>query len=92
MREHRHVVTCAVATANGFAMPYRTRHSSQPDEDDVAAQELVMRKPTFDGVLRTSGKRYEGGQILRRVAPAGNRTTVHQFPSMRLPTMAIVCW
>jgi hypothetical protein len=25
MREHRNSITCAVATANGFAMPYRAR-------------------------------------------------------------------
>jgi hypothetical protein len=25
MREHRNVITCTVATANGFAMPYRAR-------------------------------------------------------------------
>jgi hypothetical protein len=53
MREHRHVITCAVATANGFAMPYRTRQAAQPDANDVAAQWLVMREPPFDGVLRT---------------------------------------
>ena len=25
MREHRNSITCTVATANGFAMPYRAR-------------------------------------------------------------------
>ena len=25
MREHRNIITCTVATANGFAMPYRAR-------------------------------------------------------------------
>jgi hypothetical protein len=25
MREYRNIITCTVATANGFAMPYRAR-------------------------------------------------------------------
>ena len=38
MREHRDVITCAVATANGFAMPYRTRQAVEPEESDRAEQ------------------------------------------------------
>jgi hypothetical protein len=55
MREHRDVITCAVATANGFAMPYRTRQTVQPEENDRAEHGLVkpVRKPPLDGVLRT---------------------------------------
>lgn len=55
MREHRDVITCAVATANGFAMPYRMRQPVEPEENDRADHGLMkpMRKPSLDGVLRT---------------------------------------
>jgi hypothetical protein len=55
MREHRDVITCAVATANGFAMPYRTRQPVEPDESEGPEHRLMkpMRKPSLDGVLRT---------------------------------------
>lgn len=32
MRDDNGYITCAVATANGFAMPYRARPVSQPDD------------------------------------------------------------
>jgi hypothetical protein len=55
MRAHRDVITCAVATANGFAMPYRTRQTVQPEENDTAERTLItpLRKPALDGVRRT---------------------------------------
>jgi hypothetical protein len=55
MRAHRDVITCAVATANGFAMPYRTRQIVQPEEKDMTEHRLLtpLRKPALDGVLRT---------------------------------------
>jgi hypothetical protein len=31
MRDDNGYITCAVATANGFAMPYRASPASQPD-------------------------------------------------------------
>jgi hypothetical protein len=44
-----------VATANGFAMPYRTRQPVEPEENDRAEHGLMkpMRKPSLDGVVRT---------------------------------------
>ena len=53
MREHRDVVTCAVATANGFAMPYRTRRIVVPEENAELDVMEPMRKPALDGVRRT---------------------------------------
>jgi hypothetical protein len=51
MRERQGYNTCAVATANGFAMPYRARlvvHQDKPESDvrdlDTALREsLVVR-------------------------------------------------
>jgi hypothetical protein len=52
MRERQGYITCAVATANGFAMPYRARlvvHQDKPESDvrdlDAAAlrESLVVR-------------------------------------------------
>ena len=53
MRAHRDVITCAVATANGFAMPYRK--TVQPEEKHMTEHRLLtpLRKPALDGVLRT---------------------------------------
>jgi hypothetical protein len=56
MREHRDVITCAVATANGFAMPYRTRQPVGPADSETAAQGSetpVTRGRSLSGVLRT---------------------------------------
>ena len=39
MREHRDYITCAVATANGFAMPYRARPAPQADEDESTGKD-----------------------------------------------------
>jgi hypothetical protein len=52
MRERQGYMTCAVATANGFAMPYRAKvavHQNKPESDvrdlDAAAlrESLVVR-------------------------------------------------
>jgi len=51
MREHRGYITCAVATANGFAMPYRAKlvvHQDGPesvvrDVDTVLRESLAIR-------------------------------------------------
>jgi hypothetical protein len=56
MREHRDVITCAVATANGFAMPYRTRQAAGPVDSETVEQSEeapVTRGPSRGGVLRT---------------------------------------
>lgn len=39
MREQRNYIICAVATANGFAMPYRARPASQADKDERAGKD-----------------------------------------------------
>jgi len=55
MREHRDVITCAVATANGFAMPYRTRQAAGPVDSETVEQseETPVTRGPSRGVLRT---------------------------------------
>jgi hypothetical protein len=58
MREHREY-TCAVATGNGFAMPYRVKPATvQPVEAEATVEdnEPMMRRPLFAGVLATLAK------------------------------------
>ena len=35
MREQENSIACAVATANGFAMPYRSAPDSEPEDSPV---------------------------------------------------------
>jgi hypothetical protein len=69
MREHRDVITCAVATANGFAMPYRTRQAVGPADSEMATQGLetpVTRGPSRGGVLRTLARGPRDAKSWRR--------------------------
>jgi len=57
MREQRNYIVCSVATANGFAMPYRAKPVTVID--DIAADDDVlpaMRRPLMAGVLATLAK------------------------------------
>ena len=69
MRQQRGYITCAVATGNGFAMPYRVkqapnRHVYRADElDDRAtaisggdSRQSMTRRPLLAGVLATLAK------------------------------------
>jgi hypothetical protein len=40
MREHRGYITCAVATGNGFAMPYRAKLVVHQDKRESAVRDL----------------------------------------------------
>jgi hypothetical protein len=40
MREHQGYITCAVATANGFAMPYRAKLVVHQDKPEPAVRDL----------------------------------------------------
>jgi hypothetical protein len=40
MRDHRGYINCAVATANGFAMPYRARLVVPQDKPESAVTDL----------------------------------------------------
>jgi len=57
MREQRNYIVCSVATANGFAMPYRAKPVTAIDES--AAEDDVMpdmRRRLMAGVLATLAK------------------------------------
>ncbi len=54
MREHRNSITCAVATANGFAMPYRAR-AVQPLEK-ISAPKKAKKAPGRGQVRASTGE------------------------------------
>ncbi len=59
MPEHRGYITRAVATGNGFAMPYRVKPAPvRPAEVEAAVEdeEPMMRRPLLAGVLATLAK------------------------------------
>ena len=58
MREQRNYIVCSVATANGFAMPYRARPVTAIDENVAAEDDVLpaMRRPLMAGVLATLAK------------------------------------
>ena len=58
MREQRNYIVCSVATANGFAMPYRARPVKAIDESVAAEDDVMpaMQRPPMDGVLATLAK------------------------------------
>ncbi|MGC1710294.1 MAG: hypothetical protein WA717_01655 [Methyloceanibacter sp.] len=58
MREQRNYIVCSVATANGFAMPYRARPVTAIDESVAAEDDVMpaMRRPLMAGVLATLAK------------------------------------
>ncbi|HEX2447742.1 MAG TPA: hypothetical protein VHK26_06100 [Methyloceanibacter sp.] len=63
MREQRGYITCAVATANGFAMPYRARPVSEPEEVKLDGEERTPA-PMRSGAAKKL--RAEIEKILRR--------------------------
>jgi hypothetical protein len=44
MREQQAYVSCAVATANGFAMPYRATSGSHPQESAIYRQKPARKR------------------------------------------------
>ena len=44
MREQQGYITCAVATANGFAMPYRATPSSHSEESAIYRKKPASRR------------------------------------------------
>ena len=56
MREQRNYIVCSVATANGFAMPYRARPVTAIDESVAAEDCRPCGGRLWAGVLATLAK------------------------------------
>jgi hypothetical protein len=56
MREQRTYITCAVASANGYAMPYRARPVSQPEEK-ISSKDCVTPIVTQSHAAKLAAQR-----------------------------------
>jgi hypothetical protein len=56
MREQRTYISCAVATGNGFAMPYRARPVSQ-SEEKVSSKDCVTPIVTQSHAAKLAAER-----------------------------------
>jgi hypothetical protein len=65
MREHRNVITCTVATANGFAMPYRAR--PVPPLEKIPAPQNTKKESSRARVSKSAcGRSADRGDTTRR--------------------------
>jgi hypothetical protein len=68
MREQENSTACAVATANGFAMPYRSAPDSALEDDPVyrvTTAPARERSPAARWWARLVGSRAEPATVLR---------------------------